>query len=134
VSVCAGDAFELSVTISGTEPFEYRWRKDGVAVPGATSRTMSVPSATEAHDGSWTVASSNAAGSVTSDPVAVGVRKGTTIAGHPESATACEGETIVLSVEAEGSDLAYQWRKDATPIAGATSASLVLEDIGSSDT
>ncbi|HLU46556.1 MAG TPA: immunoglobulin domain-containing protein, partial [Planctomycetota bacterium] len=134
VSVCAGDAFELSVTISGTEPFEYRWRKDGVAVPGATSRTMSVPSATEAHDGSWTVAISNAAGSVTSDPVAVEVRKGTTVSGHPESATACEGETIVLSVEAEGSDLAYQWRKDTTPIAGATSASLVLEDIGSSDT
>jgi len=45
-----------------------------------------------------------------------------------ESAVICEGETIEFAVSAEGSNVQYQWRKDARPIEGATSSNLRIQN------
>ncbi|BCU79172.1 LamG-like jellyroll fold domain-containing protein [Luteolibacter sp. LG18] len=44
--VMEGQAFSLSVDPSGTPPFTYQWKRDGVDIPGATGTTLSVASAT----------------------------------------------------------------------------------------
>jgi hypothetical protein len=44
------------------------------------------------------------------------------ITAHPVSEAVLEGASVVLSVSATGSDLRYQWRRNATDITGATGA------------
>ncbi|MBI5850436.1 MAG: PKD domain-containing protein [Planctomycetes bacterium] len=45
---------------------------------------------------------------------------------HPASSSVCTGNSLTLSVVAQGSDLVYQWRKDGTPIAGSNTASFTI--------
>jgi hypothetical protein len=69
-----GSGVELSVTVTGTSPFTYQWKKNGVIISGATSSTYMVY-VTE--DATYTCTITNAGGSVsTSDMVilAVGMR------------------------------------------------------------
>jgi hypothetical protein len=64
----AGEPAAFSVTVTGTSPFTYQWRKNGEAIVGAT-KAQYVTAATEFSNGSkYTVTVSNAAGSVTSSP------------------------------------------------------------------
>ncbi|HEY0944318.1 MAG TPA: immunoglobulin domain-containing protein [Opitutaceae bacterium] len=65
-NVTAGGAVTFSATVVGTGPFTYQWRKDGVAIAGATSATFTIASVTDDDAGSYDVVVTNAAGSVTS--------------------------------------------------------------------
>lgn len=66
-SVTAGTAVVFSVNASGTAPLTYQWRKDGAALAGATSSSLSIASASAANAGTYSVAVSNSAGSVISN-------------------------------------------------------------------
>ena len=63
-TVTAGGSASLSVGATGG--LSYQWYLNGVAVPGATSATLAIPLAGTNQAGSYTVAVSNNAGSVTS--------------------------------------------------------------------
>ncbi len=52
---------------------------------------------------------------------------------QPQSADVCEGTSVTFSVEATGVNLSYQWRKDGSNIAGATSSSYTIASVSSSD-
>jgi Bacterial Ig domain len=52
-----------------------------------------------------------------------------TIVEQPAVAATCVGESAVFTVDAIGGDLAYQWFRDGTPIPGATSATLIVENV-----
>lgn len=57
-----------------------------------------------------------------------------TITGQPANLTVVNGAEASFTVVAEGSaPLSYQWSKDGTPIAGATSATLIISAAGTSD-
>ena len=56
-----------------------------------------------------------------------------TITTEPSSATVATGATAVFSVVASGDSLTYQWYKDGSTIAGATSASHTIASATSSD-
>lgn len=61
-----GETATYSVTASGTTP-SYQWRKNGVAIPGATTSSYTTPTITSADDNtSFDVVVSNSAGAVTS--------------------------------------------------------------------
>lgn len=62
----AGASLELRVVATGTEPLAYQWKLNDTAIPGATSATYTLPSATTAAAGDYTVEVTNAGGSVTS--------------------------------------------------------------------
>lgn len=70
-SVAANAQLSLSVVATGGG-LSYQWRKDGVAIAGATSATYAKSAAT-ADAGSYTVVVSNRLGSVTSDAATVSV-------------------------------------------------------------
>ncbi|MBI1752416.1 MAG: IPT/TIG domain-containing protein [Acidobacteria bacterium] len=58
-----GLPFTFTVTASGYPPFSYQWRKDGQAIPGATSAAYTLPYLTEADGGhSFDVVVSNQVG------------------------------------------------------------------------
>ena len=50
------------------------------------------------------------------------------ITSQTESAIVCQGETIVLQVDADGSGLKYQWYKDGELIHGANKTALIFEN------
>ena len=72
-AVCPGASVELAVTVNGTGPFSYLWRKNGQALPGATRRTFVIPAAAPASAGSYDVVVTGIAGTVTSVPVVLTV-------------------------------------------------------------
>jgi sugar lactone lactonase YvrE len=65
-NVAAGSTAVLSVTATGAGPITYRWQKDGVAIPGATSAQYLISNVQTAHAGAYSVTVSNPVGSVTS--------------------------------------------------------------------
>ena len=65
-SVAAGGSVTFSVSVSGTAPLDYQWRKDGGAIFGATNSTFSLSGVRLADAGSYSVAVSNLVGAVSS--------------------------------------------------------------------
>lgn len=71
--------------------------------------------------------------SASSQSTLVSVDTPPSITADPVAQSACVGGTASLSVTALGSALTYQWRKDGTPLAGATAATLTLSGLTLSD-
>ena len=72
LSVTANGTATLTVVASGTSPFSYQWYASGAAISSATSSSYSAPT-NALGDISYTVAVTNAAGSVTSSAAVVTV-------------------------------------------------------------
>lgn len=58
---------------SGTPPLFYQWYRNGVQLPGETRPTLEFSNVTAAHEGTYVLEVSNAAGSVRSNPRAISV-------------------------------------------------------------
>ncbi len=56
-----------------------------------------------------------------------------TITAQPQAQTIATGSTVVFSVAATGTGLAYQWAKDGVALAGATATSLLLSNAQAAD-
>lgn len=61
------------------------------------------------------------------------VSPNTGILSQPVSQAVCTGANVTFSVDAEGANLTYQWRKGTTNIANATSSTLVLNAVTVAD-
>jgi len=137
-AVSDGGTATLTVAASGTAPLGFSWRRNGIAIPGATDSTYTTPALTLADSGgSYTVVVSNSAGSVTSAAATLTVTPvAPSLSQAPQAVSSVVGQAAQFSVLAAGSaPLAYQWLRNGTPIAGATAATyttptLVLADNG----
>ena len=72
-SAVTGGTATFSVTATGTDPMKYQWRKDGTAITGATTSTISFSNLQTEQLGSYTVDVSNSLGSVTSSAASLSV-------------------------------------------------------------
>ncbi|MEY3450156.1 MAG: hypothetical protein RL749_1786, partial [Verrucomicrobiota bacterium] len=128
VMIAGENGYTMSVSATGTAPFAYQWLKAGVAIPGATSSSFTLNNLKTTDAGVYTVRVSNAAGSVTSQPVTVSVSVRPAFKTDlPATATVLTGATRTLAVAATGSPLpTYQWRKDGVDIPNARLASYVV--------
>ncbi len=139
-TICSGFPVSFSVTASGTG-LTYQWRKNGTDISGATSSTYSIPNASTADAGTYTVVVSGAAPcpSVTSQDAVLVVNEDITISNQPSPLVLCVGGTATFTVTATGNISSYQWRKGAIPISnggntsGATTATLTITNILASD-
>jgi hypothetical protein len=61
-TVPAGSDVMFSVTATGTQPLRYRWRRNGLSLPGATNSTLTLFSVTASNAGNYSVIVSNIAG------------------------------------------------------------------------
>ncbi len=133
-AVNPGGAKTLSVVATGTAPFTYQWRKGGQPIPNANGPNHTISPATDTAPGAYDVVVTNAAGSVTSDSATLSLNEGVVISGQPAGQLLKPGATLNLSVTATGTGpLTYQWRKNATEIAGATQAELRIDDAQAAD-
>jgi len=65
-TVFVGDNIHLAVTASGSLPFQYTWRKNGVDIPGPNSGIFVISNAAVGDTANYSVVLANSAGSVTS--------------------------------------------------------------------
>ena len=106
----------------------YQWRKNGVALSGATISAFTLASVQLADAGSYDVVVTATAGSATSNAATLAVSDSAPlITAQSAAATLAVGGNTTLGVSVGGSrPLTYQWRRDGVPILGATSASFAL--------
>lgn len=131
----------VRVTATGGASLSYQWRKNGIAIRGATQSFYGPTSAAPSDSGNYDVIVSNAFGSVTSDVAVLtvlDVNPGAVppvIYTNPLDAMATIGGAASFSALAfTNYTLAYQWLHNGVPLAGATGASLVLPNVQPADT
>lgn len=115
----------LSVSVNGTAPFTYQWRKGGTAIAGATSSTWTFAPIRAADAGTYTVVVTNAVASVTSGPVVLAVNAATapTFYSQPSPVSVYLGDTINLYASVSGSSpMTFVWKKGATTVATTTTS------------
>src|ERR1700730_3700911 len=127
-TVTVGQTASFNVVATGTTPLSYQWRKNSVAIAGASSSSYITPATISSHNGAqFTVVVSITAGSVTSSAATLAVSAAPvapSISTQPASQTVTVGQTASFNVVATGTTpLSYQWRKNSVASAGATSSS-----------
>src|SRR5437762_338767 len=133
-----GQTATFTVVATGIAPLSYQWQKNTTAISGATSASYTTPATTSADNSAkFVVVVSNTAGSVTSNAATLTVNSAATapsITTQPASQTVSVGQTATFTVVATGTaPLSYAWRKNGTPISGATAASYTTPATTSSD-
>lgn len=132
-TVPAGSQVSFSVSATGTEPLNYQWRHDDADLPGQTSPTLTLENVQPDAAGVYSVAVSNATGSVTASATLV-VLVPPAITTPPADQTVAVGDNVTFAVIAAGSEpLAYQWKHGDETLAGATQSTLSLTNVQESD-
>ncbi len=138
-TITTGHTASLSVSVTGTAPFTYKWYEGNFPSTTKLKKTSTASSATNtfvtpvltASTNYW-VEITNACDSARSATVHVTVTSGCTapaITVQPTGATVQPGEFASLSVTATGTNLQYQWYKgtkpdESNPISGGDTASI----------
>ena len=118
-----GATATFSVVATGTKPFTYQWRRNGVDIPGAIGSSYSRTKITEADEDTYDVVVSNAVGSAPSNPVALMVNDPIVIDTPPTSQAVAVGDAVHFEVLVSGTGpFTYQWTKNRASIRGATAA------------
>ncbi|MCX8521711.1 MAG: immunoglobulin domain-containing protein, partial [Rhodoferax sp.] len=120
-SVISGGTASFTVTAAGTAPFSYQWKRNDLDIEGATSRTY-MPVISSADNGArYRVVVSNSAGHISSDEAILSELAITT---QPTALSVVAPATATFTVTAAGTGpLTYQWQKNGSDIADATSNS-----------
>jgi hypothetical protein len=129
LTVSAGQTATFNVTASGSDPLAYQWQRNGIAVVGATSASLTLAAAAGDNGALYAVVVSNAAGSATSNAATLTVDTvvAPAIGTQPAAVGVTAGSPATFTVVATGSGpLAYQWRRNGADITGATGASYTL--------
>ncbi|MDB6123148.1 MAG: Immunoglobulin I-set domain protein [Pedosphaera sp.] len=134
-TVSAGNSVSLSVTASGSTSLNYQWSLNGTSLSGATKSSLVFSNAQPANSGVYAVTISNSGGSVTSSNATLAVTSNPpVIFAQPTSQSVLAGANVVFNVGASGnSPLSYQWSFNGTNLAGATGASLALNNVQPAD-
>ncbi len=139
-TVNLGGTATLLVGVVGSPPVTFQWSKGGVAIPGATGQGLTFPNAALSDSGSYSVVITDPAGSVTSSSVTLSVTPAggppvvVSIVLQPAPVSTTEGGSATFTVAVTGdATLAYQWRRNQAPVAGATGPSFTIYDVHASD-
>ena len=122
-----GQALMLSVKASGSGVLTYQWRKNGVAIPGATKPSYVNTSALVGDTADYDVLVYDGSGNLfLSDVATVRQNSVPAITQQPQSQSITAGGSASFSVVATGAGtLSYQWRKDGKAISGANAPTYI---------
>ena len=103
--VCAGIAVSVAVSLSGS-PTSFTWYKDGTAVSGQTTATLSFPAPTTSQSGSYSLVAADGCTSITTTAFSLTVNANPSVAISPSATTINSGQGALLV--ASGA-LSYTW-------------------------
>ena len=133
VAALVGENVVFSVIATGNPALAYQWRKNGVAVAGATNSALTLTAVQAGDVGAYDVVVSNALGTASSSLASLSVSatpQAPTISRQPVSMALAVGRTARLSVTATGAPAPdYQWRLNGAPLVGATARELVFASL-----
>ena len=133
-SVVQGNSVSFSAAASGTAPLSFQWLKNGVAIPGAISNVLTLSAVTTNDAANYSVVVTNIVGNIASSSATLTVLVPPTIVTPPASASVVAGNAATFTVTANGTaPLTYQWKKNGVNLAGATAATLNLNNISAAD-
>lgn len=134
-SVELGNTATFNVAAKGTPRLFYQWRFNGDNLAGQTNTSLVLSNLQLSQAGDYSVAVSNAYGSVTSSVAALTVLTfPPTITRQPTNIITIEGNTANFAVQVTGTaPLFYQWFFNTTPLIGRTSAAFSLGNAQLSD-
>jgi hypothetical protein len=134
VDVLVGSPFTLDLELRGTTPYAFQWFKDGIAVEGGETASLSVAAATANHAGTYHVVVTNSVGSVQSANAVVRVIPHIVINQHPTNQSIVAGTSLTLTVEASSElPLSYQWFRDDVELEGQAGAVLQIPRVTNAD-
>ncbi len=125
-NIVRGTNFILRVTAASTNgPLRYQWTLNGQAVAGATNSLYSVTNAQLADGGFYQALVSDSVGMRASQLAPVMLKP--VIGGPPTSVTVLEGDDLILTVVADGTQpLGYRWRRGSSTVANTSEPLLTL--------
>ncbi len=100
--VIAGNNVTLSVTANGNPAPAFQWRKDGVALPGASSSNLVLSSVSKSNAGSYSVVVSNSTGSVTSVAAVIDVIPASSLSNLSVRTTMSTGQVLIVGAVVSG--------------------------------
>ncbi|MFN0158704.1 MAG: immunoglobulin domain-containing protein [Bacteroidota bacterium] len=125
-NIGVGETAQFSVNATGSVPLAFKWQKNNVDIPGATSSSYTTPAAILGDNGSlFRCIVTNSFGADTSQTALLTVSNlKPTITQQPANRNVVVGQTATFSVVASGTQpLSYQWRLNGGNIGGATNSS-----------
>jgi len=131
-----GVAYSVFVNATGTATLTYQWSKNGTPITGATGGTFNIASVALTDAATYTCKVTNLVGNVTSSNAVLIVKAvAPTITVQPTSTqTLVVGTKFSVSITADGTPtLTYQWSKNGTPIAGATTDTFNIASVALTD-
>jgi uncharacterized lipoprotein YddW (UPF0748 family) len=141
----AGSSAMFTVGVSGTAPFSYQWRKNGVElsdnenINGSATGTLTLGYVAQFDAAAYSVVVTNAAGSATSAAGTLTVYDPPTIQIQPQGQSIGAGSNATFTVSAAGGGLNYRWRRNGVDlqngprVSGVATASLVLSGLVQGD-
>ncbi len=116
VTVGIGMPAQFNVTASGTAPLSYQWEFNGTNIDGATTTSLTIPSAQAADAGQYAVVVSNPYDDVISSIATLTVMD-PFIVTQPQNQSVAAGATASFTVSAVGSPtVSYQWLKEGVAL------------------
>jgi P pilus assembly chaperone PapD len=131
-TVCAGDAGHFAVDATGTG-LTYQWYRAAATLAGATTTSLTVSNAQSTDAGIYSVVVTGTCGQPQTNSATLSVSSPLLVVHPPTDQTVCPGDNAQFTVDATGTDLAYQWFKAATLLVGASTSSLTVTNAQSTD-
>ena len=137
--VASNGVAQFSVDAVGGGQLSYQWRKNGVALDGATGATLSMGPVSMELEGAYSVVVSDANGSVESRPAQLAVAIPPVFVLQPVSQTVNVGDSVTFTVSVTGNPLpfGFEWRRGFVSLASNTvnsaTATFTLTDVRTND-
>ena len=133
-SVPLNGTVSFSTTVSSSTTPSYQWYKNGSPITLAILSSYTINNAQTNDQANYTVKVTNLGGSVASTNAALTVLGPPEITAQPVSQTVTPGQSFSFSVAANGTaPLSYQWIIKGTRLSGATSSTLTINSVRTSD-